>query len=133
MRERNTDASLDQNGVACRPIRERACEVEPASGVGPDGKVVAATDGYLKASHREGDDHEVTITPGVFNDYTVAISPTDWRIAEGDQIRIAVTSGDLRCSRQMRRPVPSRSPTALTVRGSIFLCADIPDCRRTPL
>lgn len=63
--------------------------------VAPDGKVVAVTDGYLKASHREGDDREVTITPGEFNDYTVAISPTHWRFAKGHQIRIAVTSGDL--------------------------------------
>jgi predicted acyl esterase len=63
--------------------------------VAPDGKVVTATDGYLKASHRDGDDHQVTITPGEFNDYTVAISPTDWRFAKGHQVRIAVTSGDL--------------------------------------
>jgi predicted acyl esterase len=63
--------------------------------VAPDGKVVTATDGYLKASHREGDDHEVTITPGEFNDYAVATSPTDWRFAKGHRIRIAVTSGDL--------------------------------------
>jgi predicted acyl esterase len=63
--------------------------------VAPDGHVVAATDGYLKASHRDGDGHEVTITPGQFNDYTVAISPTDWRFAKGHGIRIAITSGDL--------------------------------------
>jgi putative CocE/NonD family hydrolase len=63
--------------------------------VAPDGKVVAATDGYLKASHRDGHDHEVTITPGEFNDYTVAISPTHWRFAKGHRICIAITSGDL--------------------------------------
>ncbi|MFF0501927.1 CocE/NonD family hydrolase [Nocardia aobensis] len=63
--------------------------------VAPDGKVVGTTDGYLEASHRDGDDHEVTIAPGEFNDYTVAISPTHWRFAKGHQIRIAVTSGDL--------------------------------------
>ncbi|GAB3288727.1 hypothetical protein GCM10027563_24860 [Parasphingorhabdus pacifica] len=62
--------------------------------VAPDGKVVAATDGYLKARHREGDDREVATAPGEFNDYTVAISPNHWRFAKGHQIRIAVTSGD---------------------------------------
>jgi len=63
--------------------------------VASDGRVVAITDGYLKASHRDGHDHEVSITPGEFNDYVVAISPTHWRFAEGHQIRIAITSGDV--------------------------------------
>ncbi|MGW8815943.1 CocE/NonD family hydrolase [Gordonia terrae] len=63
--------------------------------VAPTGEVVAATDGYLKASRRAGDTHDVTITPGEFHEYTVPISPTHWRFAKGHRIRVAVTSGDL--------------------------------------
>jgi predicted acyl esterase len=63
--------------------------------VAPDGKVVAVTDGYLLASHRDGDDHEVAVTPGRFDDYEVSIRPTHWRFAQGHRLRIAVTSGDV--------------------------------------
>jgi predicted acyl esterase len=63
--------------------------------VAPDGKVVAVTDGYLLASHRDGHDHETAVTPGHLNDYEVAIRPTHWRFSQGHRIRIAVTSGDV--------------------------------------
>lgn len=63
--------------------------------VAPDGKVVAVTDGYLKASHRDGDDHEVAVTPGRFYDYEVSIRPTHWHFSTGHRLRIALTSGDV--------------------------------------
>lgn len=63
--------------------------------VAPDGRVIAVTEGYLKASHREGHEHEVILTPSQFYDYEIAIRPTHWRFAEGHRMRIAITSGDL--------------------------------------
>jgi predicted acyl esterase len=99
-----TTASLTENTVVAGTPRVhlRAALSAPdgyfvvkIEDVAPDGTSTTITDGYLKASHREGHDHEVRNAPGEFYDYMVAISPTHWRFAEGHQIRIAVTSGDL--------------------------------------
>jgi len=99
-----TTAPLTQDAViaGAPQVRLRAALSAPegqfvvkVEDVAPDGKAVAITDGYLKASHRDGHDHEVAITPGVFNDYQVEVRPTHWRIVEGHRIRIAITSGDV--------------------------------------
>lgn len=98
-----TDPMPEDSELAGAPLARLRAAVSAPDGrfvvkvedVAPDGKVVAVTDGYLKASHRDGDDHEVTVTPGQFNDYDISIKPTHWRFAKGHRLRIAVTSGDV--------------------------------------
>lgn len=90
--------------------------------VAPDGQVVAVTDGYLKASHRGGDDHEVVVVPGGFYDYTVSIRPTDWRFAKGHRLRIAVTSGDV----PLLPPDASTGSTVTIANGAHGSWVDLP-------
>jgi len=90
--------------------------------VAPDGKVVAVTDGYLNASHRDGDDHEVAVTPGQFNDYEVSIRPTHWRFSKGHRLRIAVTSGDV----PLLLPDVSTGSTVTIANGADGSWVDLP-------
>jgi hypothetical protein len=90
--------------------------------VAPDGKVVAVTDGYLKASHRDGHDHEVAVTPGQFNDYEVSIRPTHWRFAKGHRLRIAVTGGDV----PLLLPDASTGSTVTIANGADGSWVDLP-------
>ncbi|MGY0390666.1 CocE/NonD family hydrolase [Nocardioides sp. WG-D5] len=90
--------------------------------VAPDGKVVAVTDGYLKASHREGHDHEVKVSPGQFNDYEISIRPTHWRFEKEHRLRIAVTSGDV----PLLLPDATTGSTVTIANGAIGSWVDLP-------
>jgi predicted acyl esterase len=66
----------------------------------PDGRVIEATTGHLKASHRLGHERGVAITPNELTEYVIPIKPTHWRFAKGHSIRVAVTSSDLPITKQ---------------------------------
>jgi hypothetical protein len=63
--------------------------------VAADGRVREATVGYLRASHREGHDRLVDVSPGTVADYRVTCQPVHWRFGAGHRLRISVTSGDV--------------------------------------
>lgn len=125
-----TDPMTEDSELAGAPhARLRAAVSAPAGrfvvkveDVAPDGKVVAVTDGYLKASHRDGHDHEVTVTPGQFNNYEISIRPTHWRFAEGHRLRIAVTSGDV----PLLLPDSSTGSTVTIANGADGSWVDLP-------
>jgi len=63
--------------------------------VDPSGASIIVASGWLKASHRLGDERLATITPGTLYDFPVHVWATHWRFAAGHRLRLSVSSGDL--------------------------------------
>jgi len=62
--------------------------------VGPDGEAARITNGWLKASHRHGNEHRQSVTPGDFYDLEVPLWPAHTRILAGHSLRLTVSSDD---------------------------------------
>ncbi|MCP2164060.1 CocE/NonD family hydrolase [Goodfellowiella coeruleoviolacea] len=62
--------------------------------VAPDGTASRITQGWLKASHRSGDQGAAPVRPGVTYDLPVHLWPTHYRLAAGHVLRVRVSSSD---------------------------------------
>ncbi|MEV6171962.1 CocE/NonD family hydrolase [Streptomyces sp. NPDC051954] len=58
------------------------------------GEAVRVTQGWLKASHRDGHEHQVPVVPGTFHDVQVTLWPAHHRIVAGHSLRMTVSSQD---------------------------------------
>lgn len=63
--------------------------------VAPDGTSFVITTGWLRASHRQGHESPVALTPGEVYDFDVKLWPTHWKVAAGHRLRLSISSGDL--------------------------------------
>jgi len=64
------------------------------SDVAPDGSTTRITQGWLKASHRDGHEHPVPVRPGEVYDLAVHVWPTHYRIAKGHRLEVTIASDD---------------------------------------
>lgn len=64
------------------------------SDVAPDGTATRVTQGWLKASHRNGHERLAPVRPGVAYDLPVHIWPTHYRIPAGHRLQVTVSSDD---------------------------------------
>lgn len=62
--------------------------------VAPDGSVTEVAAGWMRASHRFGDDHQVPVRPGRFSRYWFRMQPTHWVFSRGHRLRISIMTGD---------------------------------------
>jgi predicted acyl esterase len=62
--------------------------------VAPDGTAARITQGWLKASHRSGDDHLAPVRPGRYYDLRIRTWPTHYRLTTGHALRVTVSSDD---------------------------------------
>lgn len=60
----------------------------------PDGSRSRVTEGWLKASHRDGHDHVVPVESGEMYPMNVHLWPTHYRLAEGHRLVLRVSSDD---------------------------------------
>lgn len=63
--------------------------------IGPDGRAILMTSGWLRASFRESAANPAPLEPGRPYDITVQMWPTHWRVPAGHGLRLSITSGDL--------------------------------------
>jgi predicted acyl esterase len=63
--------------------------------VGPDGRVSEVAAGWLRASHRFGNDRSVPVTPGEETTLVVETQPAHWRFPAGHRVRITLMTGDV--------------------------------------
>jgi predicted acyl esterase len=59
-----------------------------------DGVGTRITNGWLKASHRDGHEQLAPVTPGTFHSLTVQVWPNHYRIVAGHRLRLTVSSDD---------------------------------------
>ncbi len=64
------------------------------SDVAPDGTATRITQGWLKASHRDGHEHPQPVRPGDTYDLPVHVWPTHYRLAAGHRLEVTVASDD---------------------------------------
>ena len=62
--------------------------------VDADGDATRVTEGWLRASHRDGHEDLVPVEPGTEYDLSVDVWPTHYRFLEGHQLRVRVSSDD---------------------------------------
>ncbi|QUQ68854.1 CocE/NonD family hydrolase [Kutzneria sp. CA-103260] len=62
--------------------------------VDQDGVVTRVSNGWLKASHREGHEQRVPVVAGTFYSLTIPMWPTHHRVAAGHTLRLTISSED---------------------------------------
>lgn len=93
--------------------------------VGPDGEATRVTEGWLRASHREGHRELVRVEPGTEYDLSVELWPTHYRFQEGNQLRVRVSSDDYP---EIESSAPSGNVTVHTgTAGSSILLPVLPE------
>lgn len=60
----------------------------------PDCGTTRISNGWLKASHRDGHEHPEPVTPGEFAELTVPMWPMHHRVVAGHRLRLTVSSND---------------------------------------
>ncbi|QOZ51458.1 CocE/NonD family hydrolase [Bradyrhizobium sp. CCBAU 53338] len=70
----------------CGQIVARLCDVAP------DGTSTRVTYGFLNLSHREGDEHPVTVEPGQGYEVKLALAPIGWCLKPGHRLRLAIST-----------------------------------------
>lgn len=63
--------------------------------VSPDGRVTEVAAGWLRASHRYGNDRSVPVHPRRESTFVIETQPTHWRLAVGHRVRVSLTTGDV--------------------------------------
>ncbi|URN03211.1 hypothetical protein LUW74_07525 [Actinomadura madurae] len=64
------------------------------SDLAPDGTAARVTEGWLKATHRAGQEQPLDVVPGRTYDLRVHVWPTHYRLQAGHRLRITVSSDD---------------------------------------
>lgn len=79
--------------------------------VAPDGRVLQAASGCLRATHRLGHDRVVSVTPGEMASYEIPIQPVHWRFKAGHRVRLSISSGN---AAALVRDAPAGTVTVAT-------------------